>query len=86
MPAKPSNTSSRYNSTERRILRVLSDGMRHNRDEVQACINDELAGRNALATTLYKLRRKLRPLGQDILCEYYMRRYQYRQVRLLRRA
>jgi hypothetical protein len=72
-----------FTPTQRRILAVLSDGLPHTPGELHACLDDELAGRNAVQFHLSKLRKTLREVGQDVICEYYQRRFTYRHVRLL---
>lgn len=73
----------KYTPTQLAILKVLSDGMAHYRDELQACLPDELASRSALHMHIGKLRKLLRPRGYDIICEYIRRRIHYRHVQLL---
>lgn len=72
-----------FTPTERRILHVLRDGNRHTKAELQACLEDELAGSNMVSIHVRNLRKKLNPLGMHIVCEVYLRVYYYRQVRLL---
>jgi hypothetical protein len=72
--------------TEQRIANVLADGMPHRRRELLACLQDPEAELNALRVHLCNLRAKLRPIGQDILCELSDRGLFYRQVRLLARS
>ncbi len=66
-----------------RMVEVLSDGLPHTRKELEACLFDELSGRNAMNMQLSRLRKKLRPNGEDILCEWCAKQYMYRRVRLL---
>lgn len=76
----------KFTPTETRILAVLSDGMPHRRDELMRCLWDELSSRAALKMQLSNIRAKLRPIGQDIVCEWYNRGLSYRQIRLLASA
>jgi hypothetical protein len=76
--------SSNFTPTQRAILSVLSDGEPHGRDELVACLSDDLANPNAIHYHLCPLRKILRAKGEDIICEYTKRRAQrYRHVRLL---
>jgi hypothetical protein len=72
-----------FTPVERKMLRVFSDGLRHTKGELFGCLNDDLARASAVWFHVSNLRRKLRPAGQDIVCELYKRRFYYRQVRLL---
>jgi hypothetical protein len=75
-----------YTPTQERLLAVLADGLPHRREELMGCLNDDLAERVILQCHISLLRKKLRPVGQDILCEFAQRTYQYRHVRLLASA
>lgn len=57
-----------FTPTETRILNLLADGKPHARDELLACLWDELSGKAALLTHLTRIRRKLEPFGQTIRC------------------
>lgn len=75
-----------YNITSpvpRRILELLSDGLPHHRDELRLCLNDELAGIHSVHSHISYLRKVLRTIGEDIICEVVKRRYCYRHVILL---
>ena len=66
-----------------KILAKLSDGMPHSLKELHSC-----CGPSSASTVYYHLsilRTRLRPNGEDIICEYVMpsRGYAYRHVRLL---
>jgi hypothetical protein len=77
------SSTKRWGATKQRMLAVLADGQRHLRQELQACLYDELGPIKNIQCHLSVLRRELRPLGQDILCEVYNGNLYYRQVRLL---
>jgi len=72
-----------YTPTQAAMIKVLSDGQRHRREELHACLPDELGGLINVHNHLSKLRKKLRPKGEDIVCELYERRIHYRHVRIL---
>ena len=74
-----------FTPTQRRILEVLKDGMPHKRKELIDCLQDEMADRIDLNCQLSLLRRKLRPIGHEIVCEYGQRMLWYRHVLLIGR-
>ena len=76
----------RISPTQERILKALSDGMPHHRDELHKCLNDEFAEITAIEYHISTIRKVLRPLGQDIICEYANRKRFYRHIRLLASA
>lgn len=78
--------SSQYSPTQVRMLKVLGDGFRHTKKELFECLDDDLSNHKAVGVHLFRLRQKLRRVGQDVLVEYYMRKYFYRLVRLISKA
>lgn len=76
--ANASNNS--FTRTESKILRVLSDGLQHTKQELEECMDDKLAGRTAMNVHLHRIRKKLKPLDQLIVCEWRSRRLYYRRV------
>ena len=72
-----------YTPTQRKMMEVLSDGQRHRRIELHACLVDELGPLSNITAHISNLRKKLRPKGQDIICEFSSRVIYYRLVRLL---
>jgi len=72
-----------FTPTQKAMLNVLSDGHRHTREELHACLPDELGPISNIRTHLMHIRKKLRPAGQDIICELFQRRIHYRCIRLL---
>jgi hypothetical protein len=68
------------------LLAVLSDGGPHEPVELLDCLGDPESGVKNLWPHLTYLRRKLRPSGEDIVCEIYRRKMHYRHVRLLAAA
>lgn len=73
----------RYTPTEQRMLEMLSDGMRHLREELHTCLWDEQSSLKAIRVHICRLRVKLRRFGEDLICETDGRRLYYRHVRLL---
>ena len=76
---------SEFSPTQRKILAVLSDGMPHKMVELTACM-DELTNPRTLHYHLSLIREKLRPRGEDVICQFIYRQRQYRHVRLLHAA
>lgn len=73
-----------YTPTQERILAVLADGLMHSKEEMCRAIDSERPEDvDSLAFHLSILRKKLRPLGTDVICQFYERRIWYRHVRLL---
>lgn len=77
--------SPRFTPTETRILDVLADGGLHTFKELFACLDDELSQRGTVAFHLSRMRKKLNPLGYDIVSMQRVGAY-YRLVRLLASA
>lgn len=69
-----------FTPTEQRIVDMLSDGLPHSREELVGTI-DELATRKNLQVHITRIRNKLRPIGEDVVCEAVSLRY--RHVRLI---
>lgn len=72
-----------FTATERRILNLLADGMPHRTNELLDCLNDELGTMNTVRVHVCAIRKKLRILGHDLVCEVNHRSTYYRQVRQL---
>lgn len=69
--------------TQRRMLKVLADGLPHSREELHACLDDELGPVSNIKAHLTYLRRKLRPRGEDIFCVRTFGGMHYRYVRII---
>lgn len=65
------------------IIHILSDGRPHHRSELLDLLSEESRTPKNLNDTLSNLRKKLRPLGQEIVCELKHRQIHYRHVRLI---
>lgn len=66
---------------------LLSDGLPHFKEEILAkCLWDEDGGTTNVRQHMANLRKKLRPIGQDIVCVTNGNRYKnrYQHVILLR--
>ena len=72
-----------FTPTEKRILALLSDGNRHTREEVLACLDDDLAEMKAIKPHVSRIRKKLNLIGEEIVCVARDRSYFYQHVRLL---
>ena len=79
--------SESFSKTQLSLLETLSDGMRHQRSELVEELPgesiDERRKYRALSWQLCKMRKVLRMLGQEIICELYGRKIYYRHVRYL---
>jgi hypothetical protein len=73
-----------YTPTQVRMLRLFSDGMPHTKEDLHGCLPDELSAVEAIRFHICLLREKLRPIGQDIVCELDHGKTYYRHVRMLR--
>ena len=74
-----------FTPTEKRLLEVLGDGLPHDRDELVACLADELSGWKVVKCHLTSLRKHLRPNHQEIICQVVNRAFKYRLVQLINR-
>lgn len=74
----------KFTPTQQRIVDLLSDGKPHTRKELHGCLWDELASRSMIKYHLCHIRKVLRPRGEDILCLYLNRTYQYQHVKLIK--
>lgn len=72
--------------TQRKMLKMLGDGMPHTIEELFTCLFDEMGKKRTVSVHLVALRKLLRPKGMDILVQFVNRKMHYRQVRLMRPA
>lgn len=75
-----------YSPTQQAIITLLADGKSHHRCAIRDCVGDCYTSWAAVAMHLMALRKKLRPMGQDIICELRNATIYYRQVRMLHTA
>jgi hypothetical protein len=75
--------SIRWTITEHRIAEMLSDGYPHLPADLMVCIADDLADKHALELHISNMRKKLNPIGEDIVCRFNHKRIYYQHVRLL---
>ena len=75
--------SDTFTPTERAMLAVLSDGRPHPRGDLEACLPDALGSPANIHPHLTAIRKVLRPLGQDIICQVVNRRNYYRHIRIM---
>lgn len=59
-----------YSATQKRILGLLSDGRGHTKSDIFKCLNDQSQSIKAVSVHLAMIRKKLRPIGQDIQIRY----------------
>jgi hypothetical protein len=72
-----------FTPTQKRILRVLSDGEPHYAEELQKVLYDDLGGRGNLHRHISALRNILKPLGHTISLVRVDCRSHYQHVLLL---
>lgn len=73
----------KFTPVQQCMLSILADGLPHTRAELHACLSDELGPLRNICVHLSRIRKVLRPAGQDIVCELYRRTICYRHVYLL---
>ncbi|MCK9569344.1 hypothetical protein M0R72_10440 [Candidatus Pacearchaeota archaeon] len=77
----------KFTPTQIVLLRILNDGLPHLRNELTcALMTPDDTSRVNLNNHISDIRKKLRPMGHDIICELWNRRIAYRHVRLLASA
>lgn len=70
-----------FSKTHRAMLEMLSDGQPHYRGELHKCCGPSCV--KMVRYHISRIRKQLRPVGQDIVCELVNRQIHYRHVRLL---
>lgn len=80
---KPTTMSIQFTPTEQKIIDILQDGRPHHRSELRDALDGEFTALVNVQNHLSRIRKKIQPMGQDIVCELVNRRICYRQVRLL---
>lgn len=73
----------KFSILQQKILNVLANGKPHPRQELLDQMDDPLATFRNLNDHIYRLRKKLRPNGHDVICENVHRRICYRHVILI---
>lgn len=72
-----------FTQTEQRILLATANGEGHRVEVLLACFEDDTADKKNLGNVLYSLRKKLRPMGQDLIVQSFGRKVMYRRIRHL---
>jgi len=72
-----------FTPTENRLLRIFSDGRLHTVEELLSALDDDLAEWKQLKDHIVRLRKKIKPMGQDIMNTRHHRVLYYRQIRVL---
>ncbi|MCK9570497.1 hypothetical protein M0R72_16235 [Candidatus Pacearchaeota archaeon] len=78
-----------FSASQIAILKLLNDGLPHLREDLIKVLpdsNPDCINRHHVNDHLTALRKKIRPLGHEIVCELLNRRVSYRHVRLLHSA
>ena len=73
----------RLTPTQTRMMEVLRDGMPHDREELHACLDDNLSALTAIQPHLTYIRKVIRIRGEDVLCVLHGRRIKYQHVRVM---
>lgn len=63
------------------MLDLLSDGLPHSRGDLHKLCGPSSVG--VVARHIHHIRKGLRPIGEDIICELHKRQIHYRHIRLL---
>jgi DNA-binding response OmpR family regulator len=71
-----------WTPTQARILDVLADGRPHSRQELRHVLWDEEGDRRTVRVHLCAIRKTLRPVGEDVICELHNGTICYRRIRL----
>lgn len=74
-----------FTPIQERVIQLLSDGKRHHREEIKLAIHDDKIADSTVRAVVFRLNKRLEPVGEKILCEYSGNRYSYRHVRLIGR-
>lgn len=72
--------------TETAIMNLMRDGERHHKTEILELLDHpiiENSNSTIVCVHMHNIRKKLTPLGYNILCEYYRRNFYYRLVRIV---
>ena len=75
-----------FTRLEARMLAVLADGLTHTREELHACLYDTEGPLSNIKAHLTSIRKKLRPSGEDIICQILQGTPYYRRVLLVAQA
>jgi hypothetical protein len=72
----------RFTPTEQRIYDTLRDGRSHPKKDLQQLLYDEMSN-ESFRMHLCQMRKKIRPIGQDIITEFWMDGIYHRLVRFV---
>lgn len=72
-----------FTPTQQKIVDLLSDGERHAYGEVKKCLWDELSEDITIHIHVSNIRKKLIPIGENIICEHHNGTGYFRHVVLL---
>jgi DNA-binding response OmpR family regulator len=71
-----------YNTVQQKMLRLLSDGMRHTAKELYNCLYDEEGAASNIHIHLNRIRRKLKERGETIVFVRVNKVSYYQHVKL----
>jgi hypothetical protein len=69
---------------QQRMMDLLSDGMPHSLQEMHGCLHDELGPISNIYMHVLMIRKRLRPIGEDLAYERIFGVGHYRHVRKVR--
>jgi hypothetical protein len=69
--------------TQKKILKVLSDGLPHHRQELHLCLPDDLSGITAVRRHIFEIRKYVKSKRQDILCQFIKGKLYFRLIRTI---
>ena len=72
----------RFTRTEQLIYDTLADGQSHSKEELKTLLSDDLSA-STLKTHLTNMRKKMNPIGHDIISESWRDGTRYRWVRIV---
>lgn len=72
-----------FTPTQKRIYNLLADGLPHKREEIQDTFTDGVDSTRNIDNHLVAMRKKLRPLGYDVICQFVKRSNHFRLIRLV---
>ena len=78
------NNMPEFTIIELKIITELSDGLPHKRKDLMQLLRVKEGNPSNLNTHISRIRQKIRPLGQDIICELIGFSINFRHVRLLK--
>ncbi len=70
-------------ATQTKIITLLADGLPHTREELFACLPDDMGNLDNVKQHISNIRAKLKPRGEDVVSRLVNGKWSYQHVRLL---